>query len=80
MDFNKLFSERQLHQGGKVVDAVVCPITFYYILLLRKLKEVWICFHPNDIKIVPEIIWHETCMLLHSQNALLEANHSELSK
>jgi len=29
MDFNKLFSGRELHQGGKVVDAAVCPITFY---------------------------------------------------
>jgi hypothetical protein len=27
MDFNKLFSGRQLHQGGKVVDAAVCPAT-----------------------------------------------------
>jgi len=29
MDFNKLFSGRQLHQGGKVVDAAVCPTTLY---------------------------------------------------
>jgi len=33
MDFNKLFSGRELHQGGKVVDAAVYPITFYEILL-----------------------------------------------
>jgi len=29
MDLNKLFLSRQLHQGGKVVDAIVCPTTFY---------------------------------------------------
>jgi hypothetical protein len=46
-----------------------------------KIKELWICYHPNDIKIVPEIFGMRLVyILLQNQNALLEANHSELSK